>query len=235
MGPEVDARGYTHDLEEHLQRVLFEETSTANSGAAVLLVRGALADGNSARALRLAQATQRLAKARPDDSDIAAAAAHVRGLVERDSAMLKSAADAYSAPLARAEATEDAGQVSSAQGDHSAAVARLRQAYQQYESQGCTEAMARVRSQLRVAGVRLHHWRRADRPAVGWASLTETERQIAELVSLGLTNREVAARMFLSAHTVAFHLRHVFQKLEISSRVQLARLVPEEPPEANCA
>src|SRR5215472_901036 len=224
MGPEVDARGYTHDLEEHLQRVLVEETSTANSGAAVLLVRGALADGNSARALRLAQATQRLAKARPDDSDIAAAAAHVRGLVERDSAMLK-----------RAEATEDAGQVSSAQGDHSAAVARLRQAYQQYESQGCTEAMARVRSQLRVAGVRLHHWRRADRPAVGWASLTETERQIAELVSLGLTNREVAARMFLSAHTVAFHLRHVFQKLEISSRVQLARLVPEEPPEANCA
>ena len=84
--------------------------------------------------------------------------------------------------------------------------------------------MARVRAGLRNSGVRLHHWRRGDRPAFGWDSLTDTERRIADLVAQGLSNREVAAEVFLSAHTVAFHLRHIFWKLDVSSRVQLARL-----------
>jgi DNA-binding CsgD family transcriptional regulator len=61
----------------------------------------------------------------------------------------------------------------------------------------------------------------------GWQSLTATETQVSELVARGLTNREVAAGMFLSAHTVAFHLRQVFRKLDIRSRVELARLVVE--------
>ena len=88
--------------------------------------------------------------------------------------------------------------------------------------------MARVRSQLREAGVRVRHWGRASRPDFGWASLTDTERRIADLVAQGLSNREVASQLFLSAHTVAFHLRHIFWKLDISSRVQLARMVAEQ-------
>jgi DNA-binding CsgD family transcriptional regulator len=72
--------------------------------------------------------------------------------------------------------------------------------------------------------VRLHHWKRADRPAFGWASLTDTEHRIADLVARGLSNREVAGQMFLSTHTVAFHLRHIYWKLDVTSRVQLARL-----------
>jgi DNA-binding CsgD family transcriptional regulator len=58
----------------------------------------------------------------------------------------------------------------------------------------------------------------------GWDSLTETELALAELVASGLTNREVAARLFLSHHTVDTHLRHIFRKLDINSRVELARL-----------
>ena len=57
-----------------------------------------------------------------------------------------------------------------------------------------------------------------------WASLTETERTVAELVATGLTNREVADRIFLSPHTVSFHLRKVYRKLGIGSRVELTRL-----------
>ena len=91
--------------------------------------------------------------------------------------------------------------------------------------------MARVRSRLREDGVRLRHWTPADRPAFGWDSLTDTEQQVVELVADGLSNREVASRMFLSLHTVAFHLRHVFWKLGVSSRVQLARLSAERGPE----
>ncbi|MCU1502469.1 MAG: putative transcriptional regulator [Ilumatobacteraceae bacterium] len=61
------------------------------------------------------------------------------------------------------------------------------------------------------------------RPTFGWGSLTQTEASVTELVSDGLTNREVAARMFLSAHTVGFHLRQIFRKLDINSRVELTR------------
>jgi DNA-binding CsgD family transcriptional regulator len=63
---------------------------------------------------------------------------------------------------------------------------------------------------------------RKSRPVAGWTSLTDSELRVAELVSLGLTNREVGQRMFLSRHTIDSHLRHIFDKLGIRSRVQLA-------------
>jgi sigma-54 dependent transcriptional regulator, acetoin dehydrogenase operon transcriptional activator AcoR len=70
--------------------------------------------------------------------------------------------------------------------------------------------------------------RRVDEPAdSGWQSLTETERSVAEIVAQGCTNREAAAKLFLSSHTIDTHLRHIFAKLDIDSRVQLARIVPE--------
>jgi len=55
--------------------------------------------------------------------------------------------------------------------------------------------------------------------------LTETERGIAELVCQGLTNRQIAEQTFVSANTIAFHLRNIYRKLGIASRVQLARIV----------
>jgi DNA-binding CsgD family transcriptional regulator len=47
----------------------------------------------------------------------------------------------------------------------------------------------------------------------------------ATLVAEGLTNQQVADRMYVSVHTVAFHLKQVFRKLGIGSRVELARMV----------
>jgi DNA-binding CsgD family transcriptional regulator len=63
------------------------------------------------------------------------------------------------------------------------------------------------------------------RPSIGWASLTDSERRLAALVSEGMTNRQVAEQLFISRHTVDTHLRHIFAKLGINSRVGLARLV----------
>jgi predicted ATPase/DNA-binding CsgD family transcriptional regulator len=60
------------------------------------------------------------------------------------------------------------------------------------------------------------------RPAGGWESLTPTERQVIELVSEGLTNPQVAERMFISRATVKVHLAHIFQKLDVRSRSELA-------------
>ncbi|TXK41219.1 LuxR C-terminal-related transcriptional regulator [Nonomuraea sp. C10] len=63
----------------------------------------------------------------------------------------------------------------------------------------------------------------AGRPPTGWAALTPSELRVARLVARGLTNREVAAELFVSPHTVDSHLRHAFAKLGVSSRVELAR------------
>jgi len=225
MSAGLDERTYIRELEDSLQLILFGNGGAAT--AVVLLVRSALSAGDRPKAEHLACAAQRLAETTMTDSDIEAAACHVRGLIDRDAGLLQEAADQYGEPLARASATEDAGVTRAAQGKQQDAVAQLQHAYEQYEQLGCPEAMARVRSRLRALGTRLHHWTHADRPAFGWDSLTDTERRIVELVAQGLSNRQVASQVFLSVHTVAFHLRHVFWKLDVSSRVQLARLAAE--------
>jgi DNA-binding CsgD family transcriptional regulator len=58
--------------------------------------------------------------------------------------------------------------------------------------------------------------------------LTLQERQVAEIVAAGATNREAAAELFLSPRTVEYHLRNVFSKLGISSRAELARVHLDE-------
>jgi DNA-binding CsgD family transcriptional regulator len=60
------------------------------------------------------------------------------------------------------------------------------------------------------------------RPSGGWESLTPTELQVVQLVTKGLTNPQVAERMFISRATVKAHLSHIFQKLGLTSRSELA-------------
>jgi DNA-binding CsgD family transcriptional regulator len=78
-----------------------------------------------------------------------------------------------------------------------------------------------------VTGMEGTGHRRSGAATLGWGSLTDTERSVAELVAQGLTNREAGERLFLSRHTVGFHLRSIFRKLGTSSRVVLARLAVE--------
>lgn len=61
------------------------------------------------------------------------------------------------------------------------------------------------------------------RPASGWASLTPAELDVVRLVSEGLANKDIAARLFVSPRTVEAHLGHVYAKLDLNSRVQLAQ------------
>ena len=61
------------------------------------------------------------------------------------------------------------------------------------------------------------------RASSGWASLTRAELDVVKLVSEGLGNKEVAARLFVSPRTVQAHLTHVYNKLGLTSRVQLAQ------------
>ena len=61
--------------------------------------------------------------------------------------------------------------------------------------------------------------------------LTAQERQIAQLARDGLSNPEIGARLFLSPRTVEWHLRKVFSKLGIHSRMELAKVLPSSAPE----
>src|SRR6478672_3138294 len=61
------------------------------------------------------------------------------------------------------------------------------------------------------------------RPANGWASLTAAERDVVRLVTEGLANNDIATRLFVSPRTVQTHLTHVYNKLGLTSRVQLAQ------------
>lgn len=62
------------------------------------------------------------------------------------------------------------------------------------------------------------------RPSAGWASLTPTERRVVELVAEGLTNPQIAEKMFVARGTVKVHVSHIFAKLGLSNRAELAAL-----------
>jgi DNA-binding CsgD family transcriptional regulator len=61
-------------------------------------------------------------------------------------------------------------------------------------------------------------------PARGWSELTPRELQVVALITRGATNQQAAHRLCCSPHTVSTHLRHVFSKLGITSRVELTRI-----------
>ena len=70
---------------------------------------------------------------------------------------------------------------------------------------------------------------RPPRPAVGWPALTDAELPVVRLAGQGLTNAQIATRLFLSRYTVETHLKHAFAKLGVQSRAELAALAAGQP------
>ncbi len=73
---------------------------------------------------------------------------------------------------------------------------------------------------------------RSGRPLFGWESLSQTELVVADLAARGRTNREIAGALVVSPHTVDSHVRHIYGKLGISSRIALTRMVLAHSEEA---
>ena len=191
----------------------------------VPLARIALATGDDELAHLAVSNSRRRAKLNPGVASIVATAAHVRGLLEPSIEGLREAVELFAKAtrlLESASAHEDLG-VALIASDRDAAVLAFSQTLTLYTELGASWDARRVRSRLRELGVR----RRivpAEPETNGWAALTRSELTIARIVAEGMTNREVAERLFVSPHTVNSHLRHVFSKLGIKSRVELARL-----------
>jgi DNA-binding CsgD family transcriptional regulator len=91
-----------------------------------------------------------------------------------------------------------------------------------YERLGAARDLARADAVRRQAGIRRGVRGPRNRPDAGWESLTPTELTVVDLVAGGLTNPQIGERLFISRRTVQTHLAHVFAKLDMSSRAQLA-------------
>ena len=129
--------------------------------------------------------------------------------------------DALGMPLERARATLIAGMIERRARRRSSARDLLEEATREFERLGTRLWADRARAELgRVSG-------RAPRIA---GELTPSELRVVELAADGLSNKEIAARLFVTVHTVELHLSHAYAKLGVRSRNQLAVRIGRRPP-----
>ncbi len=196
------------------------------------LARIALAAGDDELAEVAAGQADRRAQLNPGVPTIVATAFHARGLLRANIDDLERAVGLFATgprPLAHASALEDLGVARGRALLVDDAIDALDGALVLYAEAGATWDAGRVRGRLRTHGVRRRLVAR-ERAEKGWASMTDSELAVARRVAQGLTNREVAEQLFVSPHTVSSHLRSIFAKLDINSRLALARLAAQYEP-----
>jgi DNA-binding CsgD family transcriptional regulator len=202
----------------------------ADPGNGPWLVRAFLDAGDREGAASIAAVISEISRANPTVTALRASADYAEGLLAADISRLRHAAAQLPDPWIRACATEDQGVLLAGTGRTGEAARALDEALREYARLGADRDVARTRRRLRELGIRRRHWGTEKRPAAGWESLTDTELAAARLVAQGLTNQQIASQLFISTHTVAFHLRQVFRKLDIRSRVELTRIALENAP-----
>ncbi|MCB8908241.1 MULTISPECIES: helix-turn-helix transcriptional regulator [unclassified Streptomyces] len=195
----------------------------AEPAAAPWLVRLVLSAGDTALAAEGVRAATRLAERNPGVHSVASAALHAAGLLENDVVKLRRAAELHVDPWARASAIEDlAIALARTESGRAEAAETYEEAMRIYLDTGSLRDSSRVRSRLRSINANPNP-RDPGRPRSGVPSLTDTEYAVAKLAAQGFTNGQAADQLFLSRHTVAFHLRKIFRKVGVCSRVELAR------------
>jgi DNA-binding CsgD family transcriptional regulator len=193
----------------------------------ILGARVASAAGDAGLRARVLQATDLLEREQPAIPLFTGVAGYARGILERDAQALVAAADVLqssSRPLLYAAAAEDAGAELAHADRGGEALDQLNAAFDTYMGHEALADARRVGRELRRLGVQrriVSH----PRAKTGWDSLTDSELTVVNLIAAGVTNRDVAAQLHLSLHTVKNHVHNAFAKLDINSRAQLAQLM----------
>jgi DNA-binding NarL/FixJ family response regulator len=203
---------------------LLSATSPRHYADSAALTRILLDAGKRADAESVVARLEDFAARHPDFPFLGCAALHARAVLDGDADAALQAVTLSSGdprPLVRAAVLEDAGRLLP-DARAAEAVPLLESALASYAGAGAERDAARVRRLLRARGIRPAA--SGPRSAPAWPELTESEFVVVSLVAQGATNREVAERLYLSPYTVNSHLRHVFTKLGIRSRVELAHL-----------
>jgi DNA-binding CsgD family transcriptional regulator len=234
IAPLALARSLDHEIQDALPEALaaltdgfdgnteeLEEIEDLLADAVRLAVR--TGDLGSARALAGHAATL---AAGSEVSHRQANALYCQALLDHDAAKLLTAAERYgeaSRPLLRAQALEAAAGHFVDADDRDQARAAFTQAVEVYTDLDAAADVARLQAEFRVHGIRRGPHAKHRRARSGWESLTATEIKIAAFVEEGLSNPEIAARLLLSRRTVATHVSHILKKLDVNSRIDIAR------------
>ena len=187
------------------------------------LLRILLAGGDRKSAEEITLILERLVPEHPSSTP-RATATWARAMLERDADLALAAVDLFRVgprPVESAWAKEDAAGLLGAS-RRSEAVNLLEEALSAYTERGLAGDARRADAALRSLGVRTGTRGRRQRAKTGWEALTDSELRVAELVAQGLSNPIIAQRLYISRRTVDAHLSHIYSKLDMSSRVQLA-------------
>ena len=106
--------------------------------------------------------------------------------------------------------------------DHEQILARVRDTLGESAFEQCCSEGAALGTTEAIAFAQRGHGERK-RPASGWESLTPAELDVIRLLSEGLSNKDIAARLFISPRTAQTHLTHIYSKLNLPSRVQVVQ------------
>jgi DNA-binding CsgD family transcriptional regulator len=153
-------------------------------------------------------------------------ALYCSGLLDHDATRLLGAAERYgdaSRPLLSAKALEAAAGEFVDGDDRDQARAAFTRSLEIYTSLGAATDGAQLQARFRAHGIRRGPRAKHRQARSGWDSLTPAETKIAALVEGGLSNPEIAAKLFLSRRTVATHVSHILKKLDVHSRIDVAR------------
>jgi DNA-binding CsgD family transcriptional regulator len=165
------------------------------------------------------------AERNPHVATITGIAAQTRGFVEQDLRQLQNAAAILAdapRPMLHARARSDLGYALIHDGQRRRGASELARALSIYEWLDLPLYLDEVHAALAGAGHPRHRPQQPLRPRFGWDALTDAEMAVAQQVVEGHTNRVAAEALHVSVHTVNTHLRSIFAKLDVHSRVQLA-------------
>jgi DNA-binding CsgD family transcriptional regulator len=196
-----------------------------------ILARIGLDAGDRAFAAKAAEIADLVAQRNPEVPTLEGTALHIRGAVADDPLVLADAVRLLRdspRPLLLADALKDFGSTLLDHRRSDEAVDALVEAAEIYQRVGAISGSRALSNLLRsqgIRGVRINS--PAPRPPTGWAALTPTELRVVDLISTGHTNRSAAAELGVSPNTVNTHLRAVFRKLNVNSRVQLTNAYRE--------